>query len=104
MQAIETASQRGASLTRQLLTFARRQSVNPQTVDLTDNIHSVRQVLDTGLGGSVQLHIDVDDDIWPVTVDPAELETALVNLIINARDAMPRGGVGHRSRRQYSYR
>jgi PAS domain S-box-containing protein len=92
VQAIETATQRGASLTRQLLTFARRQSVNPKTIDLTESIHSVREVLDTGLGGAVQLQIDLDDDIWPVTVDPAEFETALVNLIINARDAMPSGG------------
>jgi PAS domain S-box-containing protein len=92
VQAIETASHRGASLTRQLLTFARRQSVNPQTVDLRARIHSVREVLDTGLGGAVQLHIDVDHDVWPVTVDPVEFETALVNLVINARDAMPDGG------------
>jgi PAS domain S-box-containing protein len=92
VQAIETASQRGASLTRQLLTFARRQSVNPQAIELKDRIHSVREVLDTGLGGAVQLHIDVDDDVWSVTVDTGEFETALVNLVINARDAMPKGG------------
>ena len=92
IQAIETATQRGASLTRQLLTFARRQSVNPQPIDLRDSIHSVREVLDTGLGSAVQLRINLDDGIWPVMVDPAELETALVNLIINARDAMPDGG------------
>ncbi|HEY3029384.1 MAG TPA: PAS domain S-box protein [Bradyrhizobium sp.] len=92
IQAIETATQRGASLTRQLLTFARRQSVNPQSIDLRDSIHSVREVLNTGLGSAVQLRIDLDEGLWPVTVDPAELETALVNLIINARDAMPGGG------------
>ena len=92
VQAIETASQRGAALTRQLLTFARRQSVNPQTVDLRTRIHTVREVLDTGLGGTVQLHIDMDHDVWPVTVDPVEFETALVNLVVNARDAMPDGG------------
>jgi PAS domain S-box-containing protein len=92
VQAIEAAAQRGASLTRQLLTFARRQSVDPQTVDLRNRIHSLQEVLDTGLGGAVQLHIGVDDDIWPVTVDPVEFETALVNLVINARDAMPAGG------------
>jgi PAS domain S-box-containing protein len=91
IQAIETATQRGASLTRQLLTFARRQSVRPQSIDLRDSIHSVREVLDTGLGSAVQLRIDLDDGLWPVMVDPAELETALVNLIINARDAMPGG-------------
>jgi len=92
VQAIETASQRGASLTRQLLTFARRQSVNPQTVDPADRIRSVREVLDAALGGSVQLVIDVADGVWPVMVDAAEFETALVNLVINARDAMPDGG------------
>src|SRR4051812_28242731 len=92
VQAIETATQRGASLTRQLLTFARRQSVYPQSIELKDSIYSVREVLDTGLGSAVQLRIDLDDGIWPVMVDPAELETALVNLIINARDAMPEGG------------
>jgi PAS domain S-box-containing protein len=92
VQAIETASQRGASLTRQLLTFARRQSVNPQTVDPADRIRSVREVLDAALGGSVQLVIDVADGAWPVRVDAAEFETALVNLVINARDAMPDGG------------
>lgn len=92
VQAIEKASQHGASLTRQLLTFARRQSVSPQTIDLSERIHSVRDVLDTGLGGSVQIDIHVDAAIWPVTVDPAEFETALVNLVVNARDAMPAGG------------
>jgi PAS domain S-box-containing protein len=92
VQAIETASQRGAALTRQLLTFARRQSVNPQTIDLVDRIYSIREILDTGLGSSVELHLEVDPDVWPVTVDAAEFETALVNLVINARDAMPKGG------------
>jgi nitrogen-specific signal transduction histidine kinase/CheY-like chemotaxis protein len=93
VQAIETASHRGAALTRQLLTFARRQSVNPQTVDLRDSIFSVREVLNTGLGSAIELDVAVDDEIWPITVDMAELETALVNLVINARDAMPRGGM-----------
>jgi PAS domain S-box-containing protein len=92
VQAIETASQRGAALTRQLLTFARRQSVNPQTIDLTERLYSIREVLDSGLGGSVKLHIEVDDEIWPIMADPAEFETALVNLVINARDAMAAGG------------
>ena len=92
VQAIEAATQRGSALTRQLLTFARRQSVNPQPVDLRQRIHSIREVMDMGLGGSVQLFIDVDENVWPVIVDTAELETALVNLIINARDAMPVGG------------
>jgi len=92
VQAIEAASQRGAALTQQLLSFARRQSVNPQPLDLNERIHSIREVLDTGLGSAVELHIDVAGGIWPITVDAAEFETALVNLVINARDAMPQGG------------
>jgi len=92
IQAIETASHRGAALTRQLLTFARRQSVNPQTVHLRESILAVREVLDTGLGSAIQLDVAVDDEVWPISVDTTELETALVNLAINARDAMPRGG------------
>ena len=90
--AIETASKRGAALTSQLLTFARRQSVNPQTVDLTERVSAVREVLETGVGSAVTLAFDVGKDIWPVTVDISEFETAMVNLVINARDAMPMGG------------
>ena len=89
--AIENAANRGASLTNQLLTFARRQSVNPQPVDLAERIEAIRQVLSTG-GAGVSLAFDLDSDVWPVTVDVSELETALVNLIVNARDAMPTGG------------
>jgi PAS domain S-box-containing protein len=92
LSAIEAASRRGAALTSQLLTFARRQSVNPQAVDITERVNAVRDVLNTGVGGAVRLHFDVDRSVWPVMVDVAELETALVNLVINARDAMPDGG------------
>lgn len=92
VQAIESAAQRGAALTGQLLTFARRQNVNPQIVEVRDSIFSIREILDTGLGGAVELEIKADDGVWPVTVDAAEFETALVNLVLNARDAMPQGG------------
>src|ERR1700730_8751132 len=90
--AIEAASKRGAALTRQLLTFARRQSVNPQAINLAERIGAVRDVLNTGVGSAVRLAFDIDENVWPVTVDVAEFETALVNLVINARDAMSGGG------------
>jgi PAS domain S-box-containing protein len=90
--AIENATKRGAALTGQLLTFARRQSVNPEPISLAERIEAIRQVLDTGVGSSVELAFDLAPDTWPVTVDIAEFETALVNLVINARDAMPAGG------------
>jgi PAS domain S-box-containing protein len=93
LSAIEGATKRGASLTSQLLTFARRQSVNPQAVDVAERIDAVREVLDAAVGSAVTLQFDVEPGVWPVMVDVAEFETALVNLVINARDAMTGGGV-----------
>jgi PAS domain S-box-containing protein len=92
LQSIDGASQRAASLTRQLLTFARRQSVQPQSIKLSERLEVLRDVLNSGLGSTVSLTIDVPDDAWNIVVDPNEFETALVNLVINARDAMPEGG------------
>ncbi|OKO85546.1 PAS domain-containing sensor histidine kinase [Bradyrhizobium sp. AS23.2] len=92
ISAIETATKRGAALTNQLLTFARRQSVNPQAIDFAERIASIREVLDAGVGSAVRLALDIEPDAWPITADVSELETALLNLVINARDAMPDGG------------
>ncbi|KRQ96236.1 PAS domain-containing sensor histidine kinase [Bradyrhizobium valentinum] len=93
LSAIEGATKRGASLTSQLLTFARRQSVNPQAVDVAERIDAVREVLDAAVGSAVTLQFDVAKGVWPVMVDVAEFETALVNLVVNARDAMTGAGV-----------
>ena len=92
ISAIEAATQRGAALTNQLLTFARRQSVNPQAVDVSERIDALREVLQTGVGSAVTLQFDIDEHVWPAMVDVAEFETALINLVVNARDAMPAGG------------
>ncbi len=92
VDAIELAAQRGATLTRQLLTFARRQSVNPTTVVLRQHIDGFGIMLKSSIGSSVNLVSEVATDCWPVSVDPGELELALVNLALNARDAMPEGG------------
>jgi PAS domain S-box-containing protein len=91
-QAIEIAAQRGAALTRQLLTFSRRQSVKPEAIDIRQRLESIREVLTSGLGSSVRLLIDIAIDAWPVVVDVGEFEIALVNLVVNARDALPDGG------------
>lgn len=90
--AIEHAAERGATLTAQLLTFSRRQQLDPRPIDLRAQIDSIHEVLISGLG-NIELRIDIAPDLWPVTVDVGEFEIALVNLTINARDAMPRGGV-----------
>lgn len=92
LQSIDGASQRAASLTRQLLTFARRQNVRPQPIKLSDRLDMLRDVLNSGLGSAVSLTVDVADDVWDIAADPNEFETALVNLVVNARDALPDGG------------
>ncbi|WP_197995215.1 ATP-binding protein [Neorhizobium galegae] len=86
------AVNRGASLTRQLLTFARRQPLKPQPIDLRHQISEMRELLDRTLSGDISIDVDVDMGVWPVQADPAELELVLLNLCVNARDAMPDGG------------
>jgi PAS domain S-box-containing protein len=92
LSAIETATKRGAALTSQLLTFARRQSVNPQAINIAERIEAIREVLHAGVGSVVRLAFDIDHDVWPIRADVSELDTGLLNLVINARDAMPDGG------------
>ncbi|WP_027552995.1 PAS domain-containing sensor histidine kinase [Bradyrhizobium sp. Cp5.3] len=92
ISAIDTATKRGAALTNQLLTFARRQSVNPQAIDFAGRIAAIREVLEAGVGSAVRLAFNIDRGVWPIKADVSELETALLNLVINARDAMPDGG------------
>ena len=92
VQAIRAAAGRGEKLTRQLLAFSRRQQLMPVVVDLRARIDAVRDMLATSLRGNIELVVDVEDKIWPVEVDQGELELALVNIGVNARDAMPDGG------------
>jgi len=86
------AAERGASLSRQLLSFARRQPLTPEPVDLQRQIEGMRELLDRTLRGDVRVETAFREGLWPVKVDPAELELVVLNLCINARDAMPNGG------------
>jgi len=92
LEAIHLAAKRGESLTRQLLTFARRQKLNPMVVDLRQRIESIQQMLTSSLRGNIDLAYDLPADVWPVEIDIGEFELALVNIAVNARDAMPDGG------------
>jgi signal transduction histidine kinase/ActR/RegA family two-component response regulator len=92
LEAIEQAARSGANLTRQLLTFARRQTMNRITIDLRERLRAIRDLLASSLGGAIHLSLDIPPDLWRVETDPAELELALVNIAVNARDAMPQGG------------
>jgi len=92
IDAVHAAANRGESLTRQLLAFSRRQPLNPVVTDLKERVEAVHEMLLGSLRGNVELKCDIPDDVWPVEVDIAELELALVNIAVNARDAMPGGG------------
>jgi PAS domain S-box-containing protein len=92
IEAIQTAAKRGESLTRQLLTFSRRQHLSPTVVDLNASIKNMRTMIESSLRGNIVYNENTGSDVWPVKVDLAELELAIVNLAVNARDAMPNGG------------
>ncbi len=92
VEAIRSAAGRGEKLTRQLLAFSRRQTLLPVVVDLRQRIDAVRDMLVPSLRGNIKLEYDIEDKVWPVEVDLGELELALVNIAVNARDAMPEGG------------
>jgi PAS domain S-box-containing protein len=86
------AAEQGSELVRQLLAFARRQRLQPDPVDLTALREAVSNLLAHTLGGLVKVEWRLGEGVWPVFADRAQLELALLNLIINARDAMPSGG------------
>jgi len=83
---------RGAELTRKLLAFARRQRLNPLAIKPRHMLDDLVPILSRTLGEAIAINVDCADDLPDVFVDPAELDTAILNLSLNARDAMPRGG------------
>lgn len=89
---IQEAAWRGAHLTQRLLAFARRQPLHPERLDLARHMESMRELLGHALDESVEMHFDLEPELWPVEADVAALELALLNLAVNARDAMPNGG------------
>ncbi|HTT79631.1 MAG TPA: response regulator [Stellaceae bacterium] len=86
------AAWHGADLTRRLLAFARKQPLRPARIDINDLVGNTARLLRRLLGEDIEIALDLDEPIWPVTADPAQLEASIANLATNARDAMPRGG------------
>lgn len=93
LAAMEQAAHRGSDLTRRLLTFARRQALRPEPLDLRAWLGETRELLARSLRGDIAIEIAAPEDLWPVLVDRGELELGVLNLAANARDAMPKGGV-----------
>ncbi|WP_099867915.1 PAS domain S-box protein [Pararhizobium haloflavum] len=86
------AAEAGARLTSRLLAFARRSHLEPEPVNLNQFVLSLTDILHRTLGETIQLSTVLDPSLWPVKVDPSQVESAIVNLAVNARDAMPKGG------------
>jgi signal transduction histidine kinase/ActR/RegA family two-component response regulator len=86
------AVDRGTTLTRQLLAFSRRRPLAPKTVNLREQLLGMDEMLHRSLRGDIDVKMSFDEDLWPVELDPNELELAIVNICVNARDAMPDGG------------
>jgi PAS domain S-box-containing protein len=89
---IDDAAERGASLTKHLLAFARRQPLQPREIDVNPLIIETAKLLRPTLGEQIQINPQLARDAWPALVDPSQLTTAVLNLALNARDAMPSGG------------
>jgi two-component system, cell cycle sensor histidine kinase and response regulator CckA len=92
MAQIQHAVGRSAALTRQLLAFASREAVRPVALDLNEVIANVEELLCRAIGEHIELATSLADGLWPVLADAGKLEQVLVNLAVNARDAMPDGG------------
>jgi signal transduction histidine kinase len=89
---MRTAAERGAKLTDQLLSFSRRQRLEPRSLDLNETVIGMRDLLQSTMGGTIHIETKHHCGLWPALVDPTQLELAVLNLAINARDAMPVGG------------
>ena len=92
LSAIMSASQQGAELTRSLLAFARKQALRPTSIDMGAVLRKLSSMLDRTLPSTISIGTQVSRDLWQCEADCAQVENALLNLIVNARDAMPKGG------------
>ncbi|MBN1658893.1 MAG: GAF domain-containing protein [Anaerolineae bacterium] len=93
VQHIRQTGDRAAKLTKQLLSFSRREVIDPHVVSVNRIVGDLERMLQRIIGEDVQLVTDLQEDLWAVRADPAQMEQVMMNLVVNARDAMPRGGI-----------
>jgi CheY-like chemotaxis protein len=88
----ERAARRGADVTRRLLAFARSQPLEPRSIDLNDMVRDMTALVERSLGPTIEIETALPEGLWQTRADPGQVENALLNLVINSRDAMPNGG------------
>ncbi len=107
IQICAKAARKGASLTRSMMAFARQQPLQPQPIDLSDSVGETVGLLQRTLGAAIEIKTVIADGLWICEADPAHLQSALLNLALNARDAMPEGGKltidAHNKRLDFDY-
>ncbi len=86
------AGQRGADLTRQLLAFSRKQIISPKIINLNKALETTKKMLGRLIGEDIEMSISNEPELWPVLMDPGQVDQIIINVAVNARDAMPRGG------------
>lgn len=86
------AAMRGTELTKRLLSFARRQVLDPVIIDLSHQLHLFAELIQRTLGDTVEMRLEIPELLWHIKIDIGQLENAILNLVINSRDAMPNGG------------
>ena len=92
VEAILKATNRGAGLTHQLLAFSRKQTLQPRSISLNEVARYTVEMLSQSLSEDIKIQTTIDEGLWPIEVDPGQLENAILNLALNSRDAMPHGG------------
>ena len=92
LKEVLTASNRAADLTRQLLAFSRKQTLSLRILNLNDIVNGLEKMMRRTIGEDIDLITRSEDDLWSVKADPGQIEQVIINLVVNARDAMPQGG------------
>src|SRR6266850_4578879 len=92
MEEIKTASQRAAALTNQLLAFSRQQVLSPQVINLNDVVRETVRMLERLIGEDIKVNVQFHNGLWNITADSGQIQQVILNLAVNARDAMPKGG------------
>ncbi len=92
LEKILNSSEKAANVTKQLLAFSRKQIAKPEIHNINDNIKDLEKVINKTVGEDIEVIIDLEQNLWSVKVDPSQIDQILMNLIVNARDAMPKGG------------